>query len=121
MERNIDAERVLSCPDKHNHNSIHGSRRDRVEAVKAANKLITGQRTTMDKPHTAAVPRWPDTPTMAAGWTPIDFLRIRWFTPHTFGAQVHGQVDQSEGRRRDGTRPPVPAALRHGGHDQAGG
>jgi hypothetical protein len=62
-----------------------------------------------------------NTPSMAAGWTPIELLRIGWFTPHTFGAQVHGQVDYSEGRRRDGTRPPVLAALRHGGDDQAGG
>jgi hypothetical protein len=37
------------------------------------------------------------------------------------GAQAHGQVDYSEGRCRDGARQPVPAALRRGGHDQAGG
>jgi hypothetical protein len=48
-------------------------------------------------------------------------LRIRWSTPLTLGAQVPGQVDESKGRCRDGAGPPVPAAVRHGGHDQAGG
>ena len=48
-------------------------------------------------------------------------LRIMWPTPLPFCAQVHGQVDESEGRGRDDGRPPVPAAFRHGGHHQSGG
>ena len=48
-------------------------------------------------------------------------LRIRWSPPLTLGAQVPGQVDESKGRCRDCAGPPVPAAIRHGGHDQASG
>ena len=48
-------------------------------------------------------------------------LRIMWPTPLPFCAQVHGQVDESEGRGRDDGRPPIPATFRHGGHNQSGG
>ena len=94
------------------------------EAIAALDlRLAEEEIQSLEEPYT---PHWPSwfwlTVHRRIGGRPVGpDLRIMWPTPLPFCAQVHGQVDESEGRGRDDGRPPIPATSRHGGHNQSGG